>query len=96
MIELGPDYWHTPCKLTIWRLTRIACRFRKESAMKKSDSKSNTKPPSDAAREATAEQLKMSEESAKEVSDLCAQAAKTARQCNVPHAGVGGTGSGHA
>jgi len=42
-----------------------------------------------AAREDAARQLKDSEAAAKEVADLCAQAAETARHFNLPHAGVG-------
>lgn len=44
-----------------------------------------------AAREEAARQLKNSEQAAREVADLCAQAAKTARLHKVPHAGVGKT-----
>lgn len=57
------------------------------------DTNPRDKPSSETAREAAAEQLKQSEETAKEVAELCAQAADTARLHRLPHAGVGDVGS---
>jgi pyrroloquinoline quinone (PQQ) biosynthesis protein C len=42
-------------------------------------------------REKAARQIKDSEEAAKEVADLCAQAAEKARRHHLPNAGVGST-----
>jgi hypothetical protein len=60
----------------------------------KRDSKEKKNQPGEStlsAREIAAQQLKKSEQAAKEVADLCAQASDTARLRKVPHAGVGGT-----
>jgi hypothetical protein len=51
-----------------------------------------TPPPSRTVADAladAAQQLKDSEEAARQVADLCAKATKTARLRRIPHAGVG-------